>query len=60
MILLFLQSLPPLHFYYHLYSNSKEGLLFIVLLQSLPPLVVPLSWEVSTMNIILDFCFHLN
>ena len=43
MILLLLQYLPPLHFCYRLHSNFKEELLLLVLLQSLPPLTVPLS-----------------
>ena len=42
MLLLLLQSLPPLNSCYHLNYNPKEGLILPVLLQSLPPLEIPL------------------
>ena len=56
MLLLLLQSLPPLHFQYRLHSNSKDGLLLLVLLQSLPPMAVPISWDMSTLPLPLNFC----
>ena len=60
MLLILLHYPSPLHFHYRLHSNSKEGMLLIVLLQSAPPLAVPLSWDMSTLNLPLDFCFNLN
>ena len=60
MLLLLLQYLPPLYFSYRLFSNSKELLLLLVLLCSLPPLAVPLTWDLFTLHITLDFNFHFN
>ena len=60
LLLLLLQSLPPLHFHYRLHSNSKDGLLLLVLLQSLPPMAVPISWDISALLLPLSLIFHLN
>ena len=60
MLLLLLQSLPPLNFRYCLHSNYKEGMLLLVFLQYLPHLAVPLYWDLYTLPLHLNFRFHLN
>ena len=55
-----MQYLPPLNFRFWLQYNWKEGPILLLLLHYLPPMPVPLSWDLSTLLLLINFIYRYN